>query len=167
MPRAPAKIRRRFVEGESEVLDWELEEGLLHGQSFIGTVRHLQTVDDWRCAWDRWGSVILAKSLEFRPGLRPFAMYAIGEIEPRELRIPLPHGAGYRYTDVKHRNGQVVRHYIDAPEPFVEAEVKHLRRLGIVDDDEYARHRSWVGRRNPSCDTCVVDDYPLEASLFE
>ena len=81
--------------------------------------------------------------------------------------MPLPASNGIRYTDVRHRKGKVVRHYIDAPEPYIEPEVSHLRRLGIVDDAEYRRYRAWVGRSNPDCDTCVVNTYPLEMSLHE
>ena len=167
MPRTPAKIRKRYIEGETEVLGWELEEGLLHGQSFISPVWELQTRDDWQRAWDRWGDIVLPKALEHRPGTRPFAMYAIGEIPARELRMPLPASNGIRYTDVRHRKGKVVRHYIDAPEPYIEPEVSHLRRLGIVDESEYRRYRAWVGRTNPDCDRCVADTYPLEMSLHE
>jgi hypothetical protein len=49
MPRAPARIRKRFIEGETVVLDWELEEALLRGQSMFGPLGTLQRRDDWRC----------------------------------------------------------------------------------------------------------------------
>ena len=167
MPRAPAHARKVFIEAETIVLDWQLEQSLVYGQPMRGNVSELQTRDDWQRAWDRWGDIIMPKALEHRPGTRPFAMYAIGMIPARELRMPLPDGSGYRYTDVRHRNGKVVRHWIDAPAPFVESEVSHLRRLGIVDDAEYRRYRAWVGRTNPDCDRCVADTYPLEMSLHE
>jgi hypothetical protein len=167
MPRAPAHARKVFIEDETIVLDWQLEQSLVYGQPMRGSVSELQTRDDWQRAWDRWGDIIMPKALEHRPGARPFAMYAIGTIPARELRMPLPANSGYRYTDVRQRNGKVVRHWIDAPAPFVESEVSHLRYLGIVDDAEYRRYRAWVGRTNPDCDRCVADTYPLEMSLHE
>jgi hypothetical protein len=168
MPRAPAKIRRRYIEGQTEVLDWEIEETLVYGcTQIIGPPSMFHGRDEWRHAWDRWGDIVLPKSLEYRPGLRPFAMYAVGEIPPRELRMPLPADARCWSVIVRDRDGTATTHYLNAPEPFVENEVKHLRRLGIVDDREYQRHRRWMQAANPDCDACPVDNYPLEMSLYE
>jgi hypothetical protein len=167
MPRAPARIRKRFVEGVTEVLDWETEETLLYGcTQIIGPPSMFRSRDEWRHAWDRWGDIVLPKCIEHRPGTRPFALYAIGEIPARELRLPLPASNGYWFVDVRQGNGST-RHYIDVPEPYIEAETKHLRRLGLVDDDELRRHREWIRESNPDCDRCVVDHYPLEMSLYE
>jgi len=168
MPRSPAKIRKRYVEGTTEVLDWQVEETLLYGATvIIGPPCMFHTRDEWQREWDRWGETILPKCIEHRPGTRPFAMYALGMIPARELRMPLPVGNGYWYADVRDRNGNSTRHYLDVPEPFIEREVNHLRRLGIVDSEEYQRHRQWTRRKNPECDQCAIDSYPLEMSLYE
>lgn len=167
MPRTPARIRKRFVEGKTEVLNWMLEEALLLGESFIGPAPELDTVDDWRRAWERWGGIILPKSLEHRPGTRPFALYAIGEIPQREVLVPVPTTSRYRFVDVKHSGGTNVRHYINAPEPYVLCQTTHLYRLGLIDDAERVRYRQWIARTNPECDQCALNTYPLEASLYE
>lgn len=168
MPRAPAKIRRRYIEGQSEVLDWEIEETLVYGcTQIIGPPSMFKTRDDWQRAWDRWGGIVLPKVLEHRPGTRPFALYAIGEIPARELRMPLPVGAAYWSVVVRERGGTATTHWLNVPEPFVDGQAKHLRRLGIIDDEEYRRHREWLRTPNPECDGCAVDTYPLEMSLFE
>ncbi len=50
MPRAPARIRKRFVEGQTEVLDWALEEELVFGANRIlgPTFGQLHRIEDWR-----------------------------------------------------------------------------------------------------------------------
>ena len=60
MPRAPARIRKRYVEGVTEVLDFELEETLLYGvYRVFGPPSMLRTINCWRRAWDRWRDVVL------------------------------------------------------------------------------------------------------------
>lgn len=168
MPRAPARIRRKYVEGQTEVLDWELEETLVFGVPVItGPPCRLRTATEWRSEWGRWRDVILPKVIEYRPGTRPFAMYAIGEIPRRELVLPLPLSNGFWTIDVRETNGTVTTHYVDVPEPYMERQSKHLHRLGIIDDDELRRHRKWMRTPNPECDRCAVDLYPLEMSLHE
>jgi hypothetical protein len=168
MPRAPASIRRRFIEGQSEILEWDVEETLLYGcTQIIGPPSMFRARDEWQRAWDRWGDTVLPKCIEYRPGTRPFAMYACGLIPQRELRMPLPVGSGYWAVDVRDRDGSSITHYLNAPEPFIENEVSHLRRLGLVDDNEYRRHRRWMRTVNPDCGTCAVDNYRLEMSLYE
>lgn len=161
MPRAPARIRKRYIEGQTEVCEWEVEECLLWGSSILGA--HLcpfKTLDQWQDAWRRWGSVILPKCIEHCPGHRPFGMYAVGEIPRRELRISLPHQHGFERIDIRHNDGRVITHWLNVGEPFMETEVKHLRRLGIVDDAEYQRYRKRLRSTGGS-------SYPLEASLYE
>jgi hypothetical protein len=161
MPRAPARIRKRYIEGQTEVLDFESEECLLWGASILGA--HLcpfRTLDQWQAAWKRWGSVILPKCIEYLPGQRPVAQYVVGEIPQRELRMPLPHQHCFEHLDVRCHGGRVVRHWLNVSEPFMENEASHLRRLGIVDDAELKRYRKRL--REPS--GC---GYPLEMSLYE
>jgi hypothetical protein len=167
MPRAPARIRRPFVEG-TEVLDWAVEETLLYGcPQIIGPPSMFRTRDEWQRAWDRWGDTVLPKCIEYRPGTRPFAMYACGLLPRRELRMPLPAETDCWTVDVRDCGGVSTRHYLNAPEPFVENEVSHLRRLGIVDETEYTRHRRWMRRHNRECSVQPIDDYVLEMACFE
>lgn len=168
MPRKVSRIRRRYIEGETEVLHWELEETLVYGGPVIlgPHCGNLTTLDEWRVAWDRWRDVVLPKAIEYRPGLRPVAQYVVGEIPARELITPLPKDSRHPRIEVLHPGGRVVTHYLDAPMPFLLPEVEHLRRLGIVDDQEYQRHREWMSERNPECDQCSVDHYVLEMATF-
>jgi hypothetical protein len=160
MPRAPARIRKRFIEGQTEVLDHETEETLVWGYVRVfDTYCTMKTVDEWRAAWSRWRDVVLPKALEYRPGSRPIAMYVLGEIPAREWRINLPENTGRKHIEVRGRDGKLTRHWLDAPPTFLDPEVKHLQRLGLVDADELRRHREWVRRGD--------DPYPLEMSLHD
>ena len=166
MPRAPARIRKRYVEGVTEVLDFELEETLLYGvYRVFGPPSMLRTINCWRRAWDRWRDVVLPKVLEHRPGTRPFAMYAIGEIPARELRMPLPSGHGYWEIRLPAARGGEVTHYLNVPEPYIDNECDHLYRLGIIDPEERKRHQAW--QREIEKYGGRADTYPLEASLYE
>lgn len=169
MPRAPARIRKRYIEGQTDVCPWDTEETLLYGLTPVfGPPSMFKRLDEWRREWSRWRDVILPKCIEHRPGTRPFAMYATGEIPRRELRIPLPQPNAFWKVDVFDTDDGITTHYLDVPEPFIEREVKHLHRLGIVDDDELRRHREWARNRDPDCEGgCMVDSYPLEMSLHE
>jgi hypothetical protein len=60
-----------------------------------------------------------------------------------------------------------VAHWLNVPMPYMLPEVQHLKRLGIVDADEAARHREWMTRPNDECDTCAVNSYPLEMALYQ
>jgi hypothetical protein len=162
MPRAPAKIRKRYIEGTTEVIPWDIEETLLYGITPVfGPPCMFRTLDEWQREWSRWRDVILPKCIEHRPGTRPVAMYVLGEIPARTVAVKPPEPNGYWYADVRDRNGKVQRHWLNLREPFMEAEVKHLRRLGFVDADELRRHR-----RDPEAAT-GYSAYPLEASLHE
>ena len=155
MPRAPARIRRTFVDGVTEVLDHETEETLVWGYVRVfDTYCTMKTVDEWHAAWSRWRDVVLPKALEYRAGTRPVAAYVCGEIPRRELRINLTENSGWKHIEVRGRDGKLTRHWLDAPPTFLEPEVKHLQRLGLVDADELRRHREWQRRG--------VDTYPLE-----
>lgn len=168
MPRAPARIRRRFIDGTTEVLDWELEETLLYGVPLIfGPPCRLQTVEEWRREWSRWSGIILPKCIEHRPGTRPFAMYAAGMIEPQELAMPLPASHNFWRVEVRHPDRSIVTHWLNVPPPYMAPEIRHLERLGIVDAAERRRYRAWMNTANPECGECAVDSYPLEMSLYE
>ena len=157
MPRAPARIRKRFTEG-TEVLGYELERTLLRGQGCLGTALELRTLDDWTRHWAQWRDTIMPKALEHRPGLRPLACYVVGEIPPRPVDIEprLSHGWFKLYVPASNGTGQW--HY-DYPEPYMRCEVDYLRDLGIVDAAEYRRWRAWMKRGG-----CT---YPDEQGLYE
>jgi hypothetical protein len=162
MPRAPAKIRKRFIDGQTEVCPWDVEETLLYGLTPVfGPPCMFRTMDDWRREWSRWRDVILPKCIEHRPGTRPVAMYVVGEIPARTVVVKPPEPNGYWFADVRDRKGKTTRHWLNLPEPFMEREVRHLQRLGVVDADELRRHR-----RDPEAAT-GYRKYPLETSTFE
>jgi hypothetical protein len=168
MPRALARIRKRYIEGHSDVPDWEIEETLVYGvPTIFGPPCPFKTRDEWQHAWGRYREIILPKVIEHRPGTRPIAMYATGEIPPREIAIQLPRDHGWWSVDVRDRDGSITTHYLNVPPPFMRPQVQHLRALGIVDGEEYRRHREWMKRPNPDCDRCATDTYPLEMSLYE
>lgn len=167
MPRAPARIRKKFIEGVTDVLDFELEETLVYGVPLVfGPPPRFKTVDDWASDWERWRDVIVPKVIEHRPGTRPFAMYAVGEIPRREPSIQLPTQHGFWHVDVRERDGRTTTHYLKAHEPWMRSEAKHLLDHGIIDREEMKRHRAWIRKRHPHCDFCL-DSYPLEMSLYE
>ena len=160
MPRAPAKIRKRFIEGETEVLDPELEETLVWGYvRVLDIFCTMRSIDEWQAAWSRWRDKVLPKVIEHRPGTRPVAAYVCGEIPRREFRINLPEDTGWKHIQVRDRDGKIARHWLDAPPTFLDPEVKHLQRLGLCDADELRRHREWMRRGD--------DPYPLEMSLHD
>jgi hypothetical protein len=165
MPRAKRIIRKRWTEG-TEVLDYELERSLLSGRGCIGTAIQLRTLADWQRHWARWRDVILPKALEHRPGLRPFAMYVVGDISARPVVVDPPKSNGWFHLYVPGAAGTGSWHHI-MPPPFMEPEVMHLRRLGIVDENEYRNYRTWMKTTNPDCDTCAADTYPDEQGLYE
>lgn len=158
MPAVRAKCRKRFNEA-CEVLDWKVEQQLLvgHIRNREPSANTLRTSSEWCEAWYRWRDVILPKAIEARPGLRPFAMYATGELPPRPVH-ELPRHQGVA-VDVEHADGSVARHWLRAPAAFVKPEPDHLFDLGVVDRDEVLRHRQWVRDGKP-------DTYRLEVSYY-
>jgi len=165
MPRAPARIRRKYVEG-TDVLCSEIEETLLLGQGILGVAIELRTLADWKHWWGRWRDRIICKSLEHRPGVRPVACYVTGEIPMRPVLIEPPLSHGWQRHYIPDRNGTGVW-LCDYPEPYMQAEVKYLRALGIVSSDEYRRHKTWRRRQTQYRGPYSLGDYTLEAGLYE
>jgi hypothetical protein len=165
MPRAKRLIRKRWTEG-TDVLDYELERSLLLGRGCIGTATQLRTLNDWKRHWSRWHDTILPKALEHRPGLRPFAMYVVGEIPARPVLREPPTERYYFKLYVPGDNGTGTWH-CKYPEPWMQSEVMYLRDLGIVDAKEHSRYRKWMGTPNDDCDTCAVDSYPDEQGMYQ
>lgn len=149
--------RRQYSDG-TEVLDHHTESCLLHWRSSLGPSSALRTQSQWRLAWERWGNVILPKCLDQRPGTRPAALYALGLIPPPPMQQPLPRNHRFLTVYVDGEDGTGVTHVI-AREPYQRSEVLHLRDLGIVDDDEYRRHRAWRAGR-------LEVDYLFEVASF-
>ena len=168
MTLARRRFRRRHVEGVAERLDWLLEEELVWGLNRVLGVGfgQLRGVQHWRFEWDRWRATIMPKALRYRPGVRPFALYVIGEI-PRRPLWKTPPAFGCEFVDVADGGGATVRHWVGLPAEYQQPEAEYLRDLGIVDEDEFQRHLEWVAEPNPDCDRCLADRYPLEAALHE
>lgn len=167
MPRATAKIRKRYVEGQTEVLCSEIEESLLFGSGIIGTALELRTVEDWQRLWHRWGKVILAKALKAFPGTRPFAMYVVGQIPERLVLAEPPLVNGFFKLYVPGRNG-VGRWHHRYPEPFMQSEPHYLHDIGLIDDCEWKRHREWQRRgHSPYRGPYHLGDYVLERGLYQ
>lgn len=164
MPRTKRLIRKRYTDG-IEVLDYEMERSLLGGEGILGTAIELRTLDDWRRHWSRWRDVVLPKSLEHRPGTRPFAMYVVGEIPARPVVMEPKFQHRFFRLYVPANNGTGTWH-CQYPEPYMRAEVHYLRDLGIVDAAEYRRYRAWIKQRTPGCE-CVLDSYPDEQGSYE
>ena len=169
MPRARSTIRKRYIDGVTNVLDWQLEEELVFGcvQALDPSFNRLQHINEWQHEWDQWRDTILPKALEARPGTRPFAMYAVGEIPPRPTRAEIPRNRRFDTVSVRQLDGSNVTHYLNAPSVYVKPEIDHLVDLGIVDGDELERFRVWQLEANSECDKCPVDRYYLETALHE
>lgn len=165
MPRAPAKIRKRWSEG-TDVLCSEIEETLLLGQGVICVAVELRTLEDWRDWWSRWRDTIMPKALEHRPGVRPFACYVTGEIPARPLKQEPPLSQNWFRLYVPSRNGTGAWHY-DYPEPYQQNETAYLYSLGVIDAAEVKANREWRRNRGPYRGPYTLGDYTLEQGLYE
>jgi len=165
MPRAPARIRKRWTEGV-EVLCSEVEETLLMGRGVLGVAIELRTLEDWRDWWSRWRDTIMPKSLEHRPGVRPFACYVTGEIPARPVLQEPPMSHGWFRLYVPSRNGTGTWHY-DYPEPYQQNETDYLYGLGVIDRAEVKRYRAWQRNRGPYRGPFMIGDYTLERGLYQ
>lgn len=163
----PRRHRRApcFAEGQAEPLHHELELALLFGRGCHGVPVELQHLDGWRRAWADFRAIVEPKRQTFLPGVRAFAAYVCGELEPppvlREppkchkwFRVWIP-GTGRFWTRF--------------PEPWQRNETEWLVEIGEVQADELARHRDrirqgpWPGR---SAVWRMLCEYPLEAGRW-
>lgn len=106
-----------------------------------------------RHVWDRHGDRILDHYVRQRPGTRPFALWALGELPIP----PLAHepGAGAMSTTIEgivfyspwHYFGTCTgdNGYYHAGEAW--GEFQYLRRLGVVTNQEAALAREWIDDR--------------------
>lgn len=164
MGRAVAVPRRPFVWG-MEILDVSTEQVLLDGRGWGDSTIRLRWREDWVEVWGRWREVILPKVIAYRPGTRPFAAYAAGEIAEREVVVPPPLSVDWFRVYVPSRDGSGAWH-CRYPAPYQRPEVEHLRDLGIVDDDEYDRHREWVRTRSTASGSRYRDGYTFEQGAY-
>jgi len=135
---------RAWVEG-LEVLGPELESCLVRWQGFGGREPSLRTRDDWAEMWERWGAIVLPKVLATLPGIRPAAMYACGLVPRRPLRLVPPPDEPLVAVHVGERDGSEGVWHFEIGEPWQVGEAEWLLRQGVIDRDEYQRHRQWCG----------------------
>jgi hypothetical protein len=166
MPRTRKIIAKRWTEG-TEVLDSEIEETLLVGQGTCGTALELRTLEDWKRIWSRWRGTIMPKSLEHRPGSRPFVCYVVGEIPPRPVVVEPPLSNGFFKLYVPGGNGTGQWHY-RYPAPYQQDESAYLYDLGVIDKAELRRCRSQEREGYPAYrGPYWLGDYPLEQGLYQ
>ena len=163
MATATRQRRECYVDG-MEILHPGLEGSLLIGTGFQGLAQELRTLSDWQEAWDRWRDVIMPKVLEFRPGTRPAAVYVLGQIPSRPVLREPPLSLDYFRLWVP--DGHAGRWFVSMPYPYMMREADHLRRLGIVDDEEHGRHVAWMQARRRNRQTLALADWPFEMGRF-
>ena len=106
-----------------------------------------------RAVWHQHGEQILAHYLRQRPGTRPFALWALGELPLPPMKHPPGEFAmtttieGVVFHSPWHYFGTRtgVDGYYHAGAAW--GEFKHLRRLGVVADDEAALAHEWADDR--------------------
>jgi len=160
MTLAKRRFLRRVGAGGAELLPEWLESELVFGcDQILGPhCNQLVGLRQWQAAWARWRKVLLAKSLKYRPGLRPVAMYVVGELPAREFERVPSQREGVECVRVR-GDGVESTHWLNVPMPWMVPEVEHLRRLGIVKPAEYRRYQAWASIPNPDCESCLVDRY--------
>ena len=156
MPRAPARIRKRYVEG-TEVLCSEIEETLVFGQGVLGVAIQLRSLDEWKRYWSLWRDTIMPKALEALPGRRPFACYVVGEIPPRPIVTEPPLSNGYFKHYVPGNNGTGQWH--------CQEEAHYLYDLGLIDADEMKRYRASL--RKPVSASALGNRYAVGEYVCE
>jgi hypothetical protein len=164
MPRGMTVPRRPYVEGV-EILAASTEMVLLDGEGWGDSTIRLRWREEWVDVWQRWREAILPKVIAHRPGTRPFAAYVAGEIPEREVLVEPPLSVNWFRLYVPARDGSGSWHY-RYPCPYQRPEVEHLRELGIVDDDEYRRHREWLRTRSTASGSRYRDSYPFEQGSY-
>lgn len=107
-----------------------------------------------RAVWDRHGSQILPHYIRQRPGTRPFALWALGELPLPPLKHPpAEHALRTHIGDVVFYSAW---HYFGSrtgPDGYYCAgsawgEFQYLRELGVIDDAEAALAKEWVDDRH-------------------
>lgn len=108
-----------------------------------------------RSVWNRWGEKILAHYVGQRPGTRPFALWALGELPLPELKHqPNDHSlkttiegrvfySPWWYFGTRTGEGG---YYLGGS---AWGQFQYLRGLGVIDDAEAALAEKWVDDRNP------------------
>jgi hypothetical protein len=113
-----------------------------------------KNLESMRSVWNRHGSRILANYVRHRPGTRPFAMYALGELRLPPLRHqPLDH---LHRTTIGETVFFSAWHYFGTrtgPDGYycggtTWGEFHYLRRIGVVDDAEATLAEQWIDDRH-------------------
>jgi len=124
-------------------LAYPLEHALLFGLGPHDEVV-IREVSMWAREWAAVRDRILPKFIESFPGKRPAAAYITGELPLRPLLRELPLASRLRHMRCVYVNcGDDGFTYADLPLPYQAHEAFHLRELGIIDDDEFAKARGY------------------------
>lgn len=162
----PRRPRRAIASaaGLADPLHHELELALLVGRGVHGIPVELHHVDGWRRAWDEHRGTIERKAARYLPGVRPWARYVVGELEPPPVYREPPASNQYWRAWIAGTG----RYWTRYPEPYQRNETAWLVELGEIDDEELARYRERC--RVPPLPNAagvfrLIGDYPLEATL--
>ena len=158
-------VPRRPYASDLAILDASTEMVLLDGEGWGDSTIRLRWREEWCEVWEQWREVILPKVIEHRPGTRPFAAYVVGEIPDREVLVEPPLSVSWFRLYVPSRDGTGAWFH-RYPCPYMRSEVDHLHELGIVDDDEYRRHRAWVRTRSTASGSRYRDGYTFEQGSY-
>jgi hypothetical protein len=144
MPRPRRRIPRA-TGGEGRTLDpateWELS--LWGGLRIDGM--GLDSLEEFRAAWDDHGAAITAAWRLSMPGSRPFGCYATGQIPPPAVVVPpYPDDAGRRI-------GERIFFEAHVHGAGDERELAHLVALDLVDAAEERAARRRIAAHGPRC----------------
>jgi hypothetical protein len=122
---------------------------------WIPVLPHSQfrTLSAMRAVWDRHGAALLRHYVRQRPGTRPFALYALGELPLPALRHqPKQHALrtvieGITYYDPWHYYGTRTGDDGWYCGGSTWGEFQHLRHLGVIDDAEAKLADQWIDDR--------------------
>lgn len=112
-----------------------------------------RNLGELRSCWSRHGEGILANYVEQRPGTRPFALWALGELPLPPLKFePKPHSL---YVTIGTTTIYSPWHYFGSktgPDGYYCAgeswgQFQYLRKLGVVGDAEARRAETWIDDR--------------------
>ena len=163
-PRRPRRSRTSAV-GQTDTLHHETELALLFGRGVHGIPVELHHVDGWRRAWHEHRGTIEPKAAKYLPGVRPWARYIVGELDPPPVDREPPKANKFWRAWIAGTG----RYWTRYPEPYQRNETAWLVEIGEVDDQELSRYRERYRERNLSAGGGVfslLGEYPLEAAIL-